>query len=229
MQDHTLPPTGRRSFLGRLGLLAAVASAAAATKAAAQTARKRFEPVDHPEDGWLEMPGTHRTLIDTYTGLGGVTAMNYAANILATHADIYGGKDADYAMIVCFRNQAAPLAYSDAVWEKYGDPLANFVNYPDPRTQVHFPASPLNMADRVDLPSRGNTLASNAARGVQYAVCNRATRSIATMLAGVTGGSVDEIHRELAGSIGVNARMVPAGVIATTRAQEHGYTLLVAG
>lgn len=229
MPEHSLPPTGRRSFLGRLGLFAALASAAVATKAAAQTARKRFEPADHEEDAWLEMSGTHRTLIDTFSGLGGVTAMNYAANILATHADIYGGKDNDYAMIVCFRNQATPLAYSDAIWEKYGDPLANYMGYPDPKTQGHFPSSPLNMADRVDLPSRGNTLASNAARGVQYAVCNRATRSISTMLAGVTGGNVDEIHRELAGSIGVNSRMVPAGVIATTRAQEHGYTLLVAG
>lgn len=229
MSDRSIPPTGRRSFLGRLGLVAALASAAAASKAAAQPSRTRFEPAMHPEDDWMELPGSHRALIDAYTGWGGVNAMNFASNLLVTQADIYKGAETDYAIIVCFRAQAAPLAYSDAIWEKYGTPLADYVNYHDPRTQANFPRSPLNMADRVDLPSRGHTLASNAARGVQYAVCNRATRNLATILAAATGGSVDDIHRELAGSIGVNARMVPAGVTATTRAQEHGYTLLVAG
>jgi hypothetical protein len=229
MSDRSLPPTGRRSFLGRLGLVAALASAAAATKAAAQTARQRFEPALHEEDAWMELPGTHRALIDAYTGWGGVNAMNYASNLMVTHKDVYKGAESDYAIIVCFRSQAAPLAYSDAIWEKYGKPLSDYVNYQDPKTQANFPLSPLNMSDRVDLPSRGHTLSSNAARGVQYAVCSRATRNLSTILAAATGGSVDEIFQELAGSIGVNARMVPAGVVATTRAQERGYTMLVAG
>lgn len=229
MTDHTNPPSGRRSFLGRLGLATALVSAAAATKASAQTARQRFEPALHAEDEWMELPGSHRALIDAYTGWGGVNAMNFASNLLVTHTDVYKGAEADYGIIVCFRAQAAPLAYSDAMWEKYGKPLSDYVNYQDPRTQANFPRSPLNMSDRVDLPSRGHTLTSNAARGVQYAVCSRATRNLSTILAAATGGNVDEIFRELAGSIGVNARMVPAGVIATTHAQERGYTLLVAG
>jgi len=229
MSDRSIPPTGRRSFLGRLGLVAALASAAAATKAAAQTARQRFEPALHEEDAWMELPGTHRALVDAYTGLGGVNAMNYASNLMVTQKDVYMGAEADFAIIVCFRSQAAPLAYSDAIWEKYGKPLADYVNYHDPRTQENFPRSPLNMSDRVDLPSRGHTLQSNAARGVQFAVCSRATRHLSTILAAATGGTVDAIFQELAGSIGVNARMVPAGVIATTRAQERGYTMLVAG
>lgn len=229
MSDHSLPPSGRRSFLGRLGLVAALASAAAATKAVAQTARQRFEPRIHDEDAWMDMPGTHRTLIDCYSGLGGVNAMNYAANILATHTDVYKGAESDYAMIICFRAAAAPLAYSDAMWEKYGKVLADYTQYHDPKTGENFPRSPITMSNRVDLPSRGHTLASNAARGVQYAVCSRATRNLSTFLAAATGGDVDAIARELAASIGVNARMVPAGVMATTRAQERGYTMLVAG
>jgi intracellular sulfur oxidation DsrE/DsrF family protein len=115
------------------------------------------------------------------------------------------------------------------MWEKYGQVLADYTQYHDPKTGANFPRSPITMSDRVDLPSRGHTLASNAARGVQYAVCSRATRNLATFLAAATGGEVDAIARELAASIGVNARMVPAGVMATTRAQERGYTMLVAG
>ncbi len=231
MSDHSNPPSGRRSFLSRLGFVAAGASVAAAVAntASAQTAPKRFEPPRHEEDAWLDQfPGVHRAYIDAFTGLGGVTAMNYANNILGSHADVYGGTDADYAMIMCFRGQATPLAWSDAIWTKYGAAFANYVNFPDPRTQQHFTVNPLMMADRADLPSRGNTLEMIAGRGVHYAVCNRATRSISTMVARATGGDAEAIYQELVASIFEGARMVPAGVLATTRAQEYGYSVLVA-
>jgi len=107
--------------------------------------------------------------------------------------------------------------------------MADYINYPDPLTQKPFTVNPLNMPNRTDLASRGNTLEVNAGRGVQYVVCNRATRLISGLLARATGASVDDIHQELVSSIVGNARMVPAGVLITTRSQEYGYTLLVAG
>lgn len=232
MSDHSNPPSGRRSFLSRLGFVAAGASVAAAVAgtASAQAAPRRFEPTRHEEDAWMDLlPGGHRAYIDTYSTLGGITAMNYASNMLGSHADVYGGSDADYAMIVCFRHQATPLAWSDAIWTKYSAALADYVNFPDPRTQQPFTVNPLHMPDRADLASRGNTLETIAGRGVQFAVCNRATRAISGMLARATGGNAEEIYQELVASIADGARMVPAGVLATTRSQEYGYSVLVAG
>ena len=46
---------------------------------------------------------------------------------------------------------------------------------------------------------------------------------------GGTGGDAAEIYEELVASKVPDSRFVPAGVIATTRAQEHGYSLLYAG
>lgn len=39
-----------------------------------------------------------------------------------------------------------------------------------------------------------------------------------------TGGNVDELYRELVDNRVPNSHMVPAGVVALSRAQEHGYT-----
>jgi hypothetical protein len=39
-----------------------------------------------------------------------------------------------------------------------------------------------------------------------------------------SGGKVDDVLKELTGHLVPNARMVPAGIVAVSRAQEHGYT-----
>ena len=65
-----------------------------------------------------------------------------------------------------------------------------------------------------------------AARGVHFAICNLSTRGMAGMLARSTGGSRDDIYQELITNSIPNGHFVPAGVVAATRAQEYGYSLL---
>ena len=45
------------------------------------------------------------------------------------------------------------------------------------------------------------------------------------MIAGATGGKADEIYKELAANLIRHARLVPAGIVAMSRAQEHGYAI----
>jgi intracellular sulfur oxidation DsrE/DsrF family protein len=47
-------------------------------------------------------------------------------------------------------------------------------------------------------------------------------------IASSTGATADEVFAELAAGLIPNARMVPAGVVTVTRAQEYGYSLLYA-
>jgi intracellular sulfur oxidation DsrE/DsrF family protein len=64
-------------------------------------------------------------------------------------------------------------------------------------------------------------------QGVQLAVCATSTRGYATSIAQATGGNADAIFNELTSNlVGKNARMVPAGIVAVSRAQERGYTLV---
>jgi intracellular sulfur oxidation DsrE/DsrF family protein len=66
-------------------------------------------------------------------------------------------------------------------------------------------------------------------KGVQFAVCGRATRRFAMAIAQSTGSAADEVYAELAAGILPNARLVPAGVLSLTRAQEYHFSLLYAG
>jgi hypothetical protein len=56
-----------------------------------------------------------------------------------------------------------------------------------------------------------------------------ATRRLAGQIAKAMGGTADAIYDDLVANTVPNGHMVAAGVIASTRAQEYGYTLLVAG
>jgi len=59
-------------------------------------------------------------------------------------------------------------------------------------------------------------------------VCGMATRGVAERIAEETGQKADAVYKELAGNAIPNSRIVTAGVLAVTRAQEYGYTLLTA-
>jgi intracellular sulfur oxidation DsrE/DsrF family protein len=80
-----------------------------------------------------------------------------------------------------------------------------------------------------ELPSRGITLDSLLKRGVQLAVCEMATRFMATGLASAAGGSVDAVYNELTANLVSNSHMVAAGIVAVNRAQERGYAFAAIG
>ena len=59
---------------------------------------------------------------------------------------------------------------------------------------------------------------------MRLAVCSLATRGAATAIAKKSGAKVDDVFKELTEHLVPNARMVPAGIVAVSRAQERGYT-----
>lgn len=222
----------RRWLLGSLGAVAAGAAVVSASSNAAQssTPAAGFMPARHALDSWMgEMPGAHRAFLDSSTTNGGITALNYAHNILLVHVDDYGGNESDYALVVCYRHQSTPLGFNDAMWAKYSAAFSAFMGLTDSKTGQAFMVNPLDIPGRSDLASRGHTLSEMAGRGARYAVCNRATHSVSGFLARSTGGNADAIYEELAANLIEHARMVPAGVMAATRAQEYGYSFLYAG
>ncbi len=224
-------PKGRRRFLTSMGLVTTGATLTAASRAAGQSApAKQFTATKHSEDSWLDVAGVeHRAFVDTATTVGGMTALNYANNILFGHTSGYGGEESDYSLFVCFRHQATPFGYGDSIWAKYGELFGQYMGIKDSRTNSAFNVNPMNVEGRSDMPNRGNTIDSLIARGVGYAICNKATQSMSARLAAATDGSADAIYEEIIAAPIDNSRFVPAGVVAATRAQEYGYSLLYAG
>jgi hypothetical protein len=99
----------------------------------------------------------------------------------------------------------------------------------DPKTKQAPKKNIYNAADYADLvPTRGATLDSLVKQGVQLAVCSTATRAYARSIAEAVGGNAEAINAELIANLVGNGRMVPAGIVAVSRAQERGYSLVTA-
>jgi intracellular sulfur oxidation DsrE/DsrF family protein len=222
----------RRSFLSRLGEGTALLGAAMALSlpARAQTPGG-FQPRRHNEDAWLDAPkGGHRIVIDSSTADGGGEALLYAANNFAANKAGYKLDPPDVAVVVVLRHLSTPFGYTDAIWAKYGAAFSELANFKDPKTKAAPLSNLYNSADYgLTLPNFGNTIASLVQKNVQFAVCNMATRFVSGVIAGKTRGDADAIYRELSASLVPNSHLVPAGVVAVNRAQEHGYSLLSAG
>jgi intracellular sulfur oxidation DsrE/DsrF family protein len=229
------PPSSseRRSFLTYLnGGVASLAALAVGRSAMAQEKAKataRFEPIRHDKDDWLdELPGKHRLIFDTTTPEGVGEALLFAGNFLRVNGTEYGLKDNDLAVIIVVRHRSAPFGLKDAMWAKYGEALAEHAApFADPKTKETPKVNVYNSGELSRmLPSRGGTLEALAKRGVQLAVCSSATRAVASAIARASDGNVDTIYGELTSNVVSNARMVPAGIVAVSRAQERGYTLV---
>ncbi len=222
----------RRRFLTGVGLVAGTATLASAARGQQHNHEEMhamhhgFTPARHDEDSWLEeKSGSHRVFLDSSTGSGGITALNYANNLMIGHVEGYGGEESDMGIIVCFRHASTPFGYNDAMWEKYGDRFSGMTGFSNRQANEPWRHNPMMDPD-VSAANRGNTIQSLIERGVSYAICNKATMSISTGIARASGQDVDEVFQELKANNIPNSRFVPAGVVAATRAQEYGYSLL---
>ena len=209
----------RRSLVTGLGA-AAAALAIGGTRVGAQAPAVAFQPARHDQDAWMgKMPGKHRMVLDATTATGASEAIAFASNLFAGNKSGYGLDDADLAMVLCLRHSATVFAFTDPIWAKYGKALADGVKYTS-RSGETPTANPYNAAPR----SGYDALAK---RGVQFIVCDTATHRFARMLAG--SGDGEAIYKEMAANMIPSSRLVPAGVVGVTRAQEYGFSLLFVG
>jgi len=219
----------RRSVMTGVGVAVAGLAAGAAS---AQTARTTpsFQPTRHNQDAWLDsLPGGHRVFVDSATAGGGAEALIYSNNLFDAQENAYSGASTDLALVVCYRHFSTPFGYTDAIWEKYGEIFNSIMKFPDPNTNAAPRINLMNSAAHTSLPNFGVTIDSVRNRGGQFAICAAATRFIAGVIAGQIDGDQASINDELRANAIPSSRFVSAGVMALTRAQEYGYSLLYAG
>jgi hypothetical protein len=223
--------TPRRSFLTGLGVSAiGVGAATAFVDAQAPAAAGQFQAVRHPADDWMDqIPGKHRTVIDSVTADGAGNALLFANNLYEANQKGYSLGNGDLAIVVVMRHFATAFAFTDAVWAKYGKAMGEMLKFSDPNTKQPPTTNVFNSASYgMALPNFGTTIDALVKRGTRFAICDAATHFVAGQLAG-PAGSADAIYKELAENTIPNSRFVPAGVVGVTRAQERGYTLIYAG
>jgi intracellular sulfur oxidation DsrE/DsrF family protein len=72
-------------------------------------------------------------------------------------------------------------------------------------------------------------LANLTKQGMRLAVCDLTTRAYRQIIAKETGAKQHAVHKELTTNTIGDAHFVPAGIVAVTRAQEHGYAFISIG
>jgi intracellular sulfur oxidation DsrE/DsrF family protein len=204
----------RALLLAGLGM-AATSVNLGARGAQAQPAATPFTPARHEQDAWMSaMPGKHRVVLDVVTPAGVPDGIRFAGNVLTHNKSGYGVEESEMAVIVVLRHSATAYGYSDAIWSKYGKSI-------DAKATPPPAANPFNSGERMQLSGL-------AKRGVQFMVCGSASRGLAGRIAG-QGGDTDAVLKEMTANLIPNARIVSAGVVGVTHAQEHGFTLIYVG
>src|SRR5262245_38577022 len=212
--------SSRRSFLSRFGIgtsaLGAALGLGSPSVLAQSGSDSRFQPARHAQDDWFdEVPGKHRCFFDTTTAEELADAIQFAGNYFTGSKNGYALEPGDVALIIGMRHQAAPFAFTEAMWSKHGVVLSKRAKWVDPKTAAPGLANP-SQAE----------LNHPAKRGVRFTVCDLSTRAIAGLIADSIGGKADDVYPQLIANRVDSARQVPAGIVALNRAQEHGYSTM---
>jgi hypothetical protein len=232
--------TARRSFLARIGAIAAglgLGSGRSAEAFALQTQQSPsgggtadpaapkprrgvggFEPDRHEKDDWMELPGKHRLVFDGTSPDGVRDALQFTGNFFTGNKNGYSLEANEVAVIIVMRHRATQFAFTDAIWSKYGAALSESEKFVDPKT---------SQAPTVNVYKA--QIENNTKRGVQIAACDLSTHRLSRFIAGKIKGDADAIYKEMVAGAMPNVHFVPAGIVAVNRAQERGYSLSHAG
>jgi intracellular sulfur oxidation DsrE/DsrF family protein len=230
MNKQCPPPSDRRSFLTRLntGFASFAAMTGLAMAQKKPTTGAGWEPARHDKDDWMdELPAKHRVVFDTTTPEGFGDALAFASNFIRVNRSEYGLQNSDLAVVIVARHRSTAFSYNDAMWAKYGMALAARSKVDDPKTKLPPKMNLYNAAGYGELlHNRSTTLDSLFKEGVQLAACSLSTHGYAGVIAQAVGGNADAIFSELIANVMSNVRMVPAGIVTVSRAQEREYTLV---
>jgi hypothetical protein len=219
----------KRAFFRNL--LAGAGAVTAGLVGRASAAQPEAGPVSEPQDRWLDEGGRrHRQVFDTISSDGVARALTFTHTFYAANKDGYGIEARDLGVVMILRAGSTGFGFNDRIWAKYSAALAKRYKLLDPVTKSAAVVNIYNAADKAaSLPTNGLTLEALGRMGGRFAVCSVASQKLAAALAEDTGGDRDAIYAEFQANLVANARMVPAGIIAVNRAQEHGYALCYTG
>jgi hypothetical protein len=225
MTESSLPR--RREFLGRLAA-GAVAIGLGGSMPRSLAAAEYTGTDTVPSDKWLEsLKGKHRQFFDMPkhdNGMGLIHVRNY----LNTMRDTYGVKTPNVTAVVGLYGMSTPLAFSDAMWQKYG--LANPIKVMDatkaPATVNVFYKAPAGAANLsvsgapIGIPA-DSSISALQERGGVFLLCNNAFNVWMGLLSGGDAAKAAELRKEFEPNMLPGVFLVPAMVVAVNQAQTH--------
>jgi intracellular sulfur oxidation DsrE/DsrF family protein len=224
--------TGRRGFLGSLATGAAAIGMATIASPLSMRAETGVTPIgtaDGPADAWFnQIKGKHRMAFDV-TRPHEVFPFAWPKVFMMTNGAT-GTTEKDCSVVVILRHDGIPYAFEDKLWAKYK--FGEVFKADDPTTKAPAVRNPFwkPKAGDFKVPGLGNVaIGINELQdsGVMFCVCDVAMTVYSTVLAG--SGDAAEVKKEWMASLLPGIQVVPSGVWAVGRAQEHGCSYCFAG
>lgn len=226
MKKHTLKQTtSRRGFL--------VATGAATLGLAAMGSPLRLEAevnqdYQDPSDleAWFDkIKGKHKIVFDAVTDNEGHQVV-WAYTFMASNNKT-GTPDQELSTVVVLRNKAIVLAMDDATWKKYK--LGKMFKIIDMAYNATAERNLYWDPKEGEMPDPGMSIKALQGRGVLFCVCEAAITMNSRIYAKSKGLDPAEVRKEWIAGLIPGIQLVPSGVWAINRAQEHGCSYCSAG
>lgn len=125
------------------------------------------------------------------------------------------------------RHEAIPIGFTNPIRKKYK--LGEAFHVTDPATKKPAERNPFFHPNQGELMIPGMEVETLLGRGVIFGVCNLATTVYSGMRADAIGVPKDEAYKEWTSALIPGFTLVPSGIWAVNKAQEHGYSYAYAG
>lgn len=220
----------RRGFLGNVATGAAAIGLASMFAPLNLTAEDSLE-MKSSADAWFDkIKGKHRMVFDA-TQPHDILPFAWPRVFLMTNQKT-GSEEKDCTAMVILRHSAIPYAMEDNLWKKYS--FGEVFKANDPATKSASTRNPFNKPKPGDfkVPGIGNVaIGINELQesGVLFGVCDVALTVYSTAVAEGMKLKAEDVKKEWVAGILPGVQIVPSGVWAIGRAQEHGCGYCFAG
>lgn len=219
--------THRRGFLGTL---AAGAAAGVAGLAGPLRHRARAQGMSMSNDEgfeeWLSMiKGKHRQVFDSPEHNNGMP-LAWSRVFLMTNKSV-GVADDDLTAVLILRHESIPIAMGHDLWQKYK--FGEVFKLNDGATKMPAVRNPFYQPKEGELPIPGMAIEDLLKSGVLVGVCDMALTFYSKHMAADLKMDAADIKKDWVAGILRGIQIVPSGVLAVNRAQEHGCTYCYAG
>lgn len=231
--QHNDVNSSRRGFLGTIATGAAalgVATLAAPLSLSAKTGYTVTGNVADADAWFNKIKGKHRIVFDVPEG-NGIFPFAWPRIFLVTNGAT-GTPEKDCNAVVVLRHNGIGYAMQDSLWAKYkfgevfklSDPATN---QPATRNPFWKPApGTFNVPGIGVVPIGINELQDS---GVMFCVCDAALTVYSAVVAQGAGLNAADVKKEWVAGLLPGIQIVPSGVWAVGRAQEHGCAYCFAG
>jgi hypothetical protein len=231
MQTNNANPSSRRNFLGKLATgAAALGTATLITPFQAAATDLSENDLADSEKWFDQISGKHRMVFDAprpHEIFPFAWPLVFKLTNSAT-----GTPEKESSVVVVLRHDAIGYALNDNLWAKYK--MGELFKANDPLTKAPAIRNPFWKPKPGDfkIPGVGNVpIGINELQdnGVLFCVCNMAITVYSAAVADMMKMDAAAVKQEWLNGVLPNIQVVPSGVWAVGRAQEHGCTYCFAG